>query len=362
MSKIKKYIDVINSESNKIVKFNKSYAKDIKRFNQNIEQHMNLYFKNNELEVINEIKQLPYLDLNIDKKIEDLKAKIENSKDEKGLIKAIMNTSRNLDTDLKRQLLIKQSVSMFNEAIAGINKELNNRKDEIYIKNREKLVHIENFIIRRLFVEYAQSLVIELKHMEEEVIKAFIYNIEKSIEKIKSDEDNWMLGKNFIRNIEKDIINGDEAINVLRSKSFMKVISQFYNNEDIRKYVLDMYSNESLRNNIKSNKEIIKIAEKIDILILDFIDIINDSDSEVVSNILEDIQVYEDIISNLGYEEIMLSELDKLDTELCMTLEAENTEDIEKDFLISKIHRKGYKSSNKVLRRTIVNVFRFTLD
>lgn len=357
MSDINDLVKIISEELNSIKRLDKDYKKTIESYKDYISKNINFSLKNENIELIQDIKKLELLNLNIQKEIEELESKQKSIES-----KCTPRFWDKTKSKLEKKKQIKNHLLNVNKAICNINSIIIKRREDLYIKNKHKLQSIENFIVRRLFVEYTSYLINELKINEEEVIKSFRYNLQKSIEGIQADEDSWMLGWNFIKEISKNILESDSRNELLNSKKIINFISNIEKNELAKNLVIKLYSNKDLRYNIERNKDILKLLSKVDELIFIFLDLLDENESDIVDRIFEDINVYKNIILRLGYEEIKIDTLDRLDTECCTTLKAENTNDIEKDFLISKVHRKGYRIKEIVFRRTIVNVYRFGLE
>ena len=251
-----------------------------------------------------------------------------------------------------------------------LNDYLNELNKNIKISNREKnnkiealnSIEVKNFLKRKLFVNYTEFLISELRENKCDQISAFCYNVEKSVSNIKIDEDSWFLANNFIK---RECISPNldlESKNY--SKYIMNLINKCEDNYYFNKTIVKIYNENSIVNKIKNDKDLSKMMNLIDELILDFIEILDsvlyeENNNEIV-NKLEALEMYEKLAKDLGYEKIELKPLqDRLNVEFCTTLEVNETNDLEKDFLISKVHKNGFKNGKTIVRRSIVDVYRF---
>lgn len=336
INEIEYFYNEIHEKLNNIIRINDKREDEIKKYYEYLQKYINKIRKTNDLLNINKLEPLQDLKLEVKRGI-----KIPN------IIKS------------SKEVKIEEYVLNINQSVKDINKCMKSIKDSIYMNSREELIEIEQFVVRRFFIYYITNLILEIQSIESEAVQAFKYNVEEQVKEIKGNRETWMFTDNAI----KDTIKKNLAINtecLSNSKAIMECIINIQKNELIKEsLILNFNNNDAIKQNIKNNEGILKLNDKIDEILFSVIEFLTEIDLGKFSDYFLDIEVYKNIVDLLSYEEIIIEPLYRLDLNKCSTLEVEYTDDIEKDFLIKEVYRNGYIKDNKVIKRAMVNVYRY---
>ncbi|MFT8313992.1 MAG: hypothetical protein ABF633_07000 [Clostridium sp.] len=259
----------------------------------------------------------------------------------------------------------KDIVTKINKLIEDINGA---RKQSIlsqYMKDEEKYNKIKCFIIRKLYIYYMKGLVDYLKEVPNDEIFILNYNVQKEIEEIQKD-DNWFLANGIIKeainmNINKVIENRKNDIVMYKDikSEILEAIIDLEIQLDWIKIIVNLYLEESIRKTICEDEQFNVMSKKIDNILIELIDFYMGKDENLIDNYFNEEDLLRKILMKLGYLYSDISEGDILDLKLCQTLDIDKTAEIEKDFCISKVYKKGIIFNDSVIRKTLVNVYRF---
>jgi len=262
----------------------------------------------------------------------------------------------------------KQIVDSINKIVFSINEQ--NKKNIIakYRMNESEYLEVKCFIIRKLFIYYMGVLLNSLSKVNNEEVHALKYNVHQEIKEIK-DNDNWFLANNLIDEfILKNIMNhlelksgGEASLEDVKNETVI-AMKECDNKLEWIKLMVSLNSVDSIRNDILNNEHVHKMMSKIDNILLDFIDFYVDKDVEFIKKYFNNEEDFKEILAKLGYKYSDISEEDRLDLELCKTLDVDATTEPDKDFCISKIYRQGVIQNNSIIRKALVNVYRFEID
>lgn len=246
-----------------------------------------------------------------------------------------------------------------------------------YNTEKENYESIRCFIIRKMFIYYMIHLAEVIKHDEKEDLKALTYDIVKSVDKMK-DDDNWILGDNEIKkylaknNIDVDIKENRNINEVINEKNnILNCINKVSN--DI-KFIVKLQNESNIKNSLDSDEDLRKMIRKIDDILFDFIDFYDGRNS--ISSYLNKLEEIKKVFKLLGfkYEGIKSdechgkSDAQILDLDLCETLDVVKVgiENIEKDFMIRKVYKdaiiKYENNEKKIIKKALVSVYRLSLE
>ncbi|MEG2786943.1 MAG: hypothetical protein RR942_03895, partial [Romboutsia sp.] len=203
------------------------------------------------------------------------------------------------------------------------------------------------------------------------------YNIFENVDKMKND-DNWILADNeikkYLKKYKVDVnIKQSKSIDELKNEknNILKCINEI--NNDIR-FIVRLQNDSNIKSILENDDDLIKMVNKIDEILFEFIEFYNGKDK--IDEYFNNIEEIKKIFNLLGFKYANLksceyhinSEADKLDLELCETLDVvkfTDIEDIEKDFLIKKVYRdailKYENNEKKVIRKALVSVYRYSI-
>lgn len=258
-------------------------------------------------------------------------------------------------------------VNSINDIIVKIN---NHHKKNIIAKyqlNKIKYFPVQCFVIRKIFVYYMQIILNSLREVNDEEIQSIKYNIDEEINKITKD-DNWILADNFIKeNMSINIVslkfnNGENCILQNKKNELINIMKNCDSKVEWISLIVRLNSVSSIKNDILNNVELHKMMSRIDSALLDFIDFYMDKDTNFIETYFNSKEDFKYILAKLGYKYTEFHEGDTLNLEYCKTLDVDITNDIEKDFQISKVYKQGVLKNNLVVRKAFVNVYRFNND
>lgn len=343
-----------------------------------------------ELSKIDKVFNRKILD-NINLKYEEFNDKIYFIKDLDSICKVdaipkiseeILSKEPKIKIDLPKKVKEKKEYSLKlrdklrgnNESIKKYFQEFEEQQYKLEYLNYE---NVNKFIIRKVFIYYMIHLAEIIKHDDREDLKALTYNIFENVDKMKND-DNWILADNeikkYLNKYKVDVnIKKSKSIDELKNEknNILKCINEI--NNDIR-FIVRLQNDSNIKYILENDDGLIKMVNKIDEILFEFIEFYDGKDEiNDYFNKLEEIKI---IFNLLGfkYENIkscecyVNSEADKLDLELCETLEVvkfTDIEDIEKDFLIKKVYRDAIfiyeNNEKKVIRKALVSVYRYSI-
>lgn len=343
-----------------------------------------------ELSNIDKVFNRKILD-NINLKYEEFNEKIYFIKDLDSICKVdaipkiseeILSKEPKIKIDLPKKVKEKKEYSLKlrdklrrnNESIKKYFQEFEEQQYKLEYSNYE---NVNKFIIRKVFIYYMIHLAEIIKHDDREDLKALTYNIFENVDKMKND-DNWILADNeikkYLNKYKVDVnIKKSKSIDELKNEknNILKCINEI--NNDIR-FIVRLQNDSNIKYILENDDGLIKMVNKIDEILFEFIEFYDGKDEiNDYFNKLEEIKI---IFNLLGfkYENIkscecyVNSEADKLDLELCETLEVvkfTDIEDIEKDFLIKKVYRDAIfiyeNNEKKVIRKALVSVYRYSI-
>lgn len=343
-----------------------------------------------ELSNIDKVFNRKILD-NINLKYEEFNEKIYFIKDLDSICKVdaipkiseeILSKEPKIKIDLPKKVKEKKEYSLKlrdklrrnNESIKKYFQEFEEQQYKLEYSNYE---NVNKFIIRKVFIYYMIHLAEIIKHDDREDLKALTYNIFENVDKMKND-DNWILADNeikkYLNKYKVDVnIKQSKSIDELKNEknNILKCINEI--NNDIR-FIVRLQNDSNIKYILENDDDLIKMVNKIDEILFEFIEFYDGKDEmNDYFNKLEEIKI---IFNLLGFkyanikscEYYVNSEVDKLDLELCETLEVvkfTDIEDIEKDFSIKKVYRDAIfiyeNNEKKVIRKALVSVYRYSI-
>lgn len=343
-----------------------------------------------ELSNIDKVFNRKILD-NINLKYEEFNEKIYFIKDLDSICKVdaipkiseeILSKEPKIKIDLPKKVKEKKEYSLKlrdklrrnNESIKKYFQEFEEQQYKLEYSNYE---NVNKFIIRKVFIYYMIHLAEIIKHDDREDLKALTYNIFENVDKMKND-DNWILADNeikkYLNKYKVDAnIKQSKSIDELKNEknNILKCINEI--NNDIR-FIVRLQNDSNIKYILENDDDLIKMVNKIDEILFEFIEFYDGKDEmNDYFNKLEEIKI---IFNLLGFkyanikscEYYVNSEVDKLDLELCETLEVvkfTDIEDIEKDFSIKKVYRDAIfiyeNNEKKVIRKALVSVYRYSI-
>lgn len=260
---------------------------------------------------------------------------------------------------------------------------------ELYKSDYSKFQSIEKFVIRKLFIYYMLYLTELIKkdenYNDSDELKSLTHNVLEEVEKM-IDDDNWILGNNQIKkylfdkkldikNIDKKRLQKDEYSKGELEES-KKIILDTIN--EVRydvKFIVKLTINSEIKSSLENNEELIKMIDRIDEILFEFIEFYNGS--EKAYEYFDELEDIKKIFNLLGYryknikscETCEVEDADKLDIKLCQTLDVvkiENEEELDKEFKICKVYRDAIVEINNneeiIKRKALVSVYRYIIE
>ncbi len=185
-----------------------------------------------------------------------------------------------------------------------------------------------------------------------QAVKALHYNIKKARGKLQNS-DGWILWGNYFN----DYIN-NSRIRDLEDLKYLIMDKRDYRKKNMLSKIKKQVDLETIyKNNEENVDNAYKIVREKAIMIYDFLE-----SYDINRLFKKEVPLSEkEVLELLDIEELDIEVGDRLNLELCETLDVIYTEDIEKEYIINKIYIKGLKLDNKILRKSAVSVYRYKI-
>lgn len=246
----------------------------------------------------------------------------------------------------------QKTIEHYNNSIKSTHTIIQQRINSYHSRINTELEKWSDYrLINAYFDRMTNKLSYNCQICESEASYALKHNIMQIDEEIHF-KDSWLLAKN-----DFDELMGDRSVDDIKSLIYDKLDG--LRTELTGKISMNKDITESLKNSECELKEVYGLVAQKGVLLLDYLDSYGFEldEEEVDVGILS----FKDILRLSGVEEIQIEVGDRLDLEACTTQEVVYTEDIEKEYLIKEVFRKGIKIGDHIYRKAIVSVYRLNL-